>query len=138
MDRDQDGQPQRELPINTEEVSICRALDRDNTSRYFINGSKAKAKEIRELLYGTGMGKGGYAMIEQGQVAAMLQAKPEERRRILEEAAGISGFRDRRQESSRSLERSESEQVFRATRLPQRSGASNNSKSSGASASIKF
>ena len=116
VDRDQDGQPQRELPINTEEVSICRALDRDNTSRYFINGSKAKAKEIRELLYGTGMGKGGYAMIEQGQVAAMLQAKPEERRRILEEAAGISGFRDRRQESSRSLERSESKlEVFRAS-----------------------
>ena len=114
--RDQDGQPQRELPINTEEVSICRALDRDNNSRYFINGSKAKAKEIRELLYGTGMGKGGYAMIEQGQVAAMLQAKPEERRRILEEAAGISGFRDRRLESSRSLERSESKlEVFRAS-----------------------
>lgn len=114
--RDQNNQPQRELPINTEEVSICRALDRDNNSRYFINGSKAKAKEIRELLYGTGMGKGGYAMIEQGQVAAMLQAKPEERRRILEEAAGISGFRDRRQESSRSLERSESKlEVFRAS-----------------------
>ena len=55
-------------------------------------------------------------MIDQGQVAAMLQAKPEERRRILEEAAGISGFRDRRQESSRSLERSESKlEVFRAS-----------------------
>ena len=114
--RDDNGQPKRELPIDTEEVSIGRALDRDNNSRYSINGAKAKAKDIRELLYGTGMGKGGYAMIEQGQVAAMLQAKPEERRRILEEAAGISGFRDRRQESSRSLERSESKlEVFRAS-----------------------
>ena len=114
--RDDHGQPKRELPIDTEEVSIGRALDRDNNSRYSINGAKAKAKDIRELLYGTGMGKGGYAMIEQGQVAAMLQAKPEERRRILEEAAGISGFRDRRQESSRSLERSESKlEVFRAS-----------------------
>ncbi|MED5322683.1 MAG: AAA family ATPase, partial [Planctomycetota bacterium] len=114
--RDDHGQPKRELPIDTEEVSIGRALDRDNNSRYTINGAKAKAKDIRELLYGTGMGKGGYAMIEQGQVAAMLQAKPEERRRILEEAAGISGFRDRRQESSRSLERSESKlEVFRAS-----------------------
>ena len=80
--RDDHGQLQRELPIDTEEVSIGRALDRDNNSRYSIN-AKAKAKDIRELLYGTGMGKGGYAMIEQGQVAAMLQAKPEERRRIL-------------------------------------------------------
>ncbi|RPG07415.1 MAG: chromosome segregation protein SMC [Phycisphaera sp. TMED24] len=116
VSRDENGQPKRELPIDTEEVSIGRALDRDNNSRYLINGAKAKAKDIRELLYGTGMGKGGYAMIEQGQVAAMLQAKPEERRRILEEAAGISGFRDRRQESSRSLERSESKlEVFRAS-----------------------
>ena len=114
--RDKNNQPQRELPIDTEEVSIGRSLDRDNNSRYTINGAKAKAKEIRELLYGTGMGKGGYAMIEQGQVVAMLQAKPEERRRILEEAAGISGFRDRRQESARSLERSESKlEVFRAS-----------------------
>lgn len=114
--RDDNGHGRRELPIDTEEVSIGRALDRDNNSRYTINGAKAKAKEIRQLLYGTGMGKGGYAMIEQGQVAAMLQAKPEERRRILEEAAGISGFRERRQESARSLERSESKlEVFRAS-----------------------
>jgi chromosome segregation protein len=97
----------RFLSVDTDEVAVTRRLYRDGRSEYLINGNKVRLKDIRELFLDTGIGTNAYSIIEQGRVAAMLQANPSERRGILEEAAGIARFKTRRKEAERKLERTE-------------------------------
>jgi chromosome segregation protein len=82
------------------EVSVRRELTRDGSSQYFLNGRKCLKRDVTDLFLGTGLGgKNQYAIIEQGMVSRMIEAKPEELRQWLEEAAGISKYKDRRRET---------------------------------------
>jgi len=98
----------RPLPIDTDEVEIERRLYRDGKSQYLINGRLARLKDIRGLFLDTGIGADAYSIIEQGKVDRMLLASPSERRVIFEEAAGIAKYRQRRIETQRKLEKTES------------------------------
>ncbi|HIB01490.1 MAG TPA: chromosome segregation protein SMC [Phycisphaerales bacterium] len=102
-----DPSDRRFLSVDTDEVGVTRRLYRDGRSEYLINGNKVRLKDIRELFLDTGIGTNAYSIIEQGRVAAMLQANPSERRGILEEAAGVARFKTRRKEAERKLERTE-------------------------------
>ena len=95
----------RVLNLDADEVSVGRRLFRDGTSEYTLNNHISRLKDIRELFLDTGVGVDAYSVIEQGRVAALLEANPEERRLIFEEAAGISKFKAKRKESQRKLER---------------------------------
>lgn len=97
----------RRLSIDADEVCITRKLFRSNESEYLINGETRRLKDIKELFMDTGIGVGGYSIIEQGQVALLLQSNPAERRLIFEEAAGISRYKARKKEAERKLERVE-------------------------------
>jgi chromosome segregation protein len=97
----------RPLPIDADEVSVERRLYRDGKSKYIINGRTARLKDIRDLFLDTGIGADAYSIIEQGKVDRMLLASPMERRVIFEEAAGIAKYRQRRVESQRKLEKTE-------------------------------
>jgi len=97
----------RWLPIDTDEVAVTRRLHADGRSEYLINGRKCRLKDIRELFLDTGIGTDAYSIIEQGKVDAMLLANPQERRTILEEAAGVARFRVRKVEASRRLDHAE-------------------------------
>jgi chromosome segregation protein len=82
------------------EISVRRELTRDGNSQYFLNGRKCLKRDVTDLFLGTGLGgKNQYAIIEQGMVSRMIEAKPEELRQWLEEAAGISKYKDRRKET---------------------------------------
>ena len=102
-----DPSDRRFLSVDTDEVGVTRRLFRDGRSEYLINGNKVRLKDIRELFLDTGIGTNAYSIIEQGRVAAMLNANPTERRNILEEAAGVARFKTRRKEAERKLERTE-------------------------------
>ena len=93
------------LPIDYNEVSITRKLFRSGESEYQINKQSCRKRDIRDLFLDTGVGMSAYSFIEQGRVEALLQAKPAERRLVLEEAAGISKYKLRRKESLARLER---------------------------------
>src|SRR4051794_12927529 len=95
----------RTLNLDVEEVSVGRRLFRDGTSEYQINNGSSRLKDVRELFLDTGVGVDAYSVIEQGRVSALLEANPEERRLIFEEAAGISKFKQRKKESQRKLEK---------------------------------
>jgi len=96
----EDGQ----LPTEYTEVVITRRLYRSGDSEYLINGNQARLKDIRELFMDTGMGMEAYSVIEQGRIDFLLQANAAERRVVFEEAAGISKYKARREESERKLE----------------------------------
>ncbi|HEX4056480.1 MAG TPA: chromosome segregation protein SMC [Tepidisphaeraceae bacterium] len=95
----------RAINLDTDEIAVGRRLFRDGTSEYQINNSTTRLKDVRELFLDTGVGVDAYSVIEQGRVSAMLDANPEERRLIFEEAAGISKFKARKKESERKLEK---------------------------------
>jgi len=95
----------RLLNLETDDVSVGRRLYRDGTSEYQINNSASRLKDIKELFMDTGVGVDAYSVIEQGRVSALLEANPDERRQIFEEAAGISKFKVKKKESQRKLER---------------------------------
>ena len=97
----------RFLAVDSDEVGVTRKLYRDGRSEYLINGNKVRLKDVKELFLDTGIGTNAYSIIEQGRVAAMVNANPTERRSILEEAAGVARFKTRRKETERKLERSE-------------------------------
>jgi chromosome segregation protein len=81
------------------EVSLKRAVSRDGTSNYFINGSRCRRKDITQLFLGTGLGSRSYAIIEQGMISRLIEAKPDDMRAFIEEAAGISKYKERRRET---------------------------------------
>jgi chromosome segregation protein len=95
----------RLLAIDAEEVAVGRRLFRDGTSEYQLNNHTTRLKDVRELFLDTGVGVDAYSVIEQGRVAALLEANPEERRLIFEEAAGISKYKVKKKETQRKLER---------------------------------
>ncbi|MBL4591237.1 MAG: AAA family ATPase [Phycisphaerales bacterium] len=97
----------RPLPIDSDVVEVERRLYRDGKSQYLINSKIARMKDIRDLFLDTGIGADAYSIIEQGKVDRMLLASPMERRVIFEEAAGIAKYRQRRVESERKLEKTE-------------------------------
>ena len=97
----------RALAVDTDEVAVGRRLYRDGRSEYLINDRKVRLKDVKDIFLDTGIGNAAYCIIEQGRVAAMLQASPIERRTILEEAAGVAKFKLRRVESQRKLERTD-------------------------------
>lgn len=84
------------LPIGFDEITISRRLYRSGESEYMINGSTCRLKDINELFYDTGIGKEGYSIIGQGQIDKILSGKPEERRELFDEAAGIVKFKRRK------------------------------------------
>jgi chromosome segregation protein len=81
------------------EVSLKRQVSRDGQSTYFINGAKCRRKDITQLFLGTGLGSRSYAIIEQGMISRLIEAKPDDMRAFLEEAAGISKYKERRRET---------------------------------------
>jgi chromosome segregation protein len=84
---------------NYAEVSLKRVVSRDGNSTYFINGSKCRRKDITHLFLGTGLGSRSYAIIEQGMISRLIEARAEDMRSFVEEAAGISRYKDRRRET---------------------------------------
>ena len=82
------------------EISIRREVSRDGISTYFLNGTKCRRKDITGVFLGTGLGPRSYSIIEQGMISRLIEAKPEEMRVFVEEAAGISKYKERRRETS--------------------------------------
>lgn len=95
------------LPSEHTEVEIKRRLFRTGESEFFINRTQVRLKDIRELFFDTGVGKSAYSILEQGKIDQILSHKPEDRRYIFEEAAGITRFKLRSIEAARKLERTE-------------------------------
>lgn len=90
--------------FNLPEIAITRRLYADGTSEYMINKVPARLRDISELLMGTGAGTKGYSIIEQGQVGRIVSSKPEERRHIIDEAAGITRFKAQKAAAQRKIE----------------------------------
>ncbi len=97
----------RTLAVDNDEVSLTRKYYRSGESEYLINGAPVRLKDINELLMDTGLGKDGYSIIGQGRIAEIVGAKSNERREIFEEAAGITKFRYRKNESEKRLKQAE-------------------------------
>ena len=95
------------LPLDVPEVAIKRRIYRSGEGEYYINGKLAKLKEVRELFWDTGIGKSAYSVMEQGKIDQILSHKPEERRYLFEEAAGITKHKVRSHEAEQKLERTE-------------------------------
>ena len=95
------------LPLDVPEVAIKRRLYRSGESEYYINGKLAKLKEVRELFWDTGIGKSAYSVMEQGKIDQILSSKPEDRRYLFEEAAGITKHKVRVKEAESKLDRTE-------------------------------
>ncbi len=92
------------LPIDYQEVTIARRLYRSGESEYLLNGTSCRLKDVNELFYDTGIGKEGYSIIRQGQIDKILSGKPEERRELFDEAAGIVKFKRRKNTAIKKLE----------------------------------
>ncbi len=84
---------------NYAEISVKRQVARDGASKYSLNGTRCRKRDVADLFLGTGLGPRSYAIIEQGMISRLIEAKPEELRNFLEEAAGISKYKERRRET---------------------------------------
>lgn len=82
-----------------EEIAVKRQVSRDGESWYFLNGQKCRRKDITDLFMGTGLGPRSYAIIEQGTISRLIESKPQDLRTFIEEAAGISRYKERRRET---------------------------------------
>ena len=102
------------LPVDYQEVTVTRRLYRSGESEYLMNGSHCRLKDIQELFYDTGIGKEGYSIIGQGQIDKILSGKPEERRELFDEAAGIVKFKRRKNTTLKKLEE-EKQNLVRVT-----------------------
>ncbi len=98
---------QKLLAIDYDEVTVSRRLYRSGESEYLINKNVVRLKDVHELLMGTGIGTESYSIIEQGKMDAILNSKPEDRRAIFEEAAGITKFKSKKKEALKKLEQTE-------------------------------
>ncbi|MBO6065234.1 MAG: AAA family ATPase, partial [Lachnospiraceae bacterium] len=92
------------LPIEYDEVTVGRRVYRSGESEYLINGAECRLRDVQELFYDTGVGKEGYSIIGQGQIDKILSGKPEERREIFDEAAGITKVKKRKASTEKNLE----------------------------------
>lgn len=95
---------EHDLPIEYDEVTVSRRIFRSGESEYKINGTNCRLKDINELFYDTGIGKEGYSIIGQGQIDKILSGKPEERRELFDEAAGIVKYKRRKIVTQKKLE----------------------------------
>ena len=86
------------------EISVKRVLERDGESSYYINNLHVRRRDVADIFLGTGLGGRGYAIIEQGMISRIIEARPEDLRSFLEEAAGVSKYRERRRETELRLE----------------------------------
>ena len=93
-----------QLAIDFEEVTVARRVYRSGESEYLINGSPCRLKDVTELFYDTGIGKEGYSIIGQGQIERILSGKPEERRELFDEAAGIVKYKKRKATAQKKLD----------------------------------
>ncbi|MFT5603693.1 MAG: chromosome segregation protein [Paracoccaceae bacterium] len=87
------------------EIGIKRKVTREGTSEYFLNGTKCRRRDITDIFLGTGLGPRSYAIIEQGMISRLIESKPEELRVFIEEAAGISKYKERRRETESRMRR---------------------------------
>ncbi len=101
----------RRLPVDFIEVEITRRAYRAGEIEYYINRNQCRLRDILDLLMGTGLGPGSYAIVSQGQIDTILSSKPTERRALFEETAGIAKFLARKQESLRRLEQTEANAI---------------------------
>ena len=92
------------LPIDYNEVTVARRVYRSGESEYLINGTVSRLKDVNSLFFDTGIGKEGYSIIGQGQIEKILNGKPEERRELFDEAAGIVKFKKNKAAAEKSLE----------------------------------
>ncbi len=95
------------LPTEYDEVTITRRVFRSSESEYFINKVPVRLKDIQELFMGTGIGTSTYSLMEQGRIDQLLDSRPEERRYVFEEAAGITRYKSKKREALRKLEQTE-------------------------------
>lgn len=93
-----------QLAIDFDEVTVARRIYRSGESEYLLNGAPCRLKDVNELFYDTGIGKEGYSIIGQGQIDKILSGKPEERRELFDEAAGIVKFKKRKAAAQKKLE----------------------------------
>jgi chromosome segregation protein len=98
------------------EISIKRLVSREGQSEYFLNGTKCRRRDITDIFLGTGLGPRSYAIIEQGTISRLVESKPEELRIFIEEAAGISKYKERRRETESRMRRTK-ENLERLTDL---------------------
>ena len=103
------------------EISVRRRVTRDGQSDYFLNSSKCRRRDIMDIFLGTGLGPRSYSIIEQGMISNLITAKPEELRVYLEEAAGISKYKERRRETENRIKRTQ-ENLERLTDLREELG----------------
>ena len=98
------------------EISIRRRVTRDSQNTYFLNGIKCRRRDITDIFLGTGLGPRSYSIIEQGMISKLIEAKPEDLRNFIEEAAGISKYKERRRETESRIRRTH-ENLARLTDL---------------------
>lgn len=98
------------------EISIRRKVTRDGQNSYYLNGTKCRRRDITDIFLGTGLGPRSYSIIEQGMISKLIEAKPEELRNFIEEAAGISKYKERRRETENRIRRTQ-ENLARLTDL---------------------
>ncbi|MWV16783.1 chromosome segregation protein SMC [Pseudomonas sp. L-22-4S-12] len=98
------------------EISIRRRVTRDSQNTYFLNGVKCRRRDITDIFLGTGLGPRSYSIIEQGMISKLIEAKPEDLRNFIEEAAGISKYKERRRETESRIRRTH-ENLARLTDL---------------------
>ena len=99
------------LPIDYNEVTVARRVYRSGESEYLINGVVSRLKDVNSLFFDTGIGKEGYSIIGQGQIERILSGKPEERRELFDEAAGIVKFKRRKAAAKKKLESEQANMV---------------------------
>lgn len=92
------------LPVDFHDVTVARRVYRSGESEYLLNGNTCRLKDIQEMFFDTGIGKEGYSIIGQGQIDKILSGKPEERRELFDEAAGIVKYKKRKQAAEKNLE----------------------------------
>src|SRR5690242_21432639 len=92
------------VDVNYSEVTVTRRVFRDGGSEYFINKTPCRLKDVQQLFMGTGVGRTSYSIMAQGNITQILSSKPEDRRMIFEEAAGITKFKSQKKEALRKLE----------------------------------
>ena len=98
---------EKELGTDYHEVTITRRVYRDGSGEYFINRQQSRLKDVQHLFMGTGIGTSSYSVMAQGQIDAILSSKPEDRRAVFEEAAGITKFKADRKDALRKIEQTE-------------------------------
>src|ERR1017187_2180114 len=100
-----------QIPLDYMEVTVSRRLFRSGESEYYINKTQCRLKDVRDLFLDTGVGNDGYYVMAQGKIEFLLSAKPEERRELFEEAAGVSKYKVRREEALRKLSKVEQDML---------------------------